>query len=154
MLPFDVKLKKRIKIKEYLIYDNSEILNFFKKEFIDRKADNVRIENNTVRFNNNFFKFINNWNIMVPVDKGILVINNDKNEEIEIEYSFSLKVTLVIGFIAGLLFYLFSKLWFVGLFAFLWLGGMNWLTAVIRHSFMFSDLNNKLEEDIINKNPT
>lgn len=154
MFPLEIKLKTRLFYIDLESDNYLEILEFYKNEFIKRKADNVRIENNQVRFNNKFFKFINNWNIMVPVDKGILTIGKDLRNELVIEYLFSLKVTLILGGIAGVLFFLFSKMWVVGVGAFLWLGVMNWLIAVIRHSLMFSNLNNELINRILNNDST
>lgn len=149
MFPIEIRLRKRLYLKDAALEQDNEILEFFKQEFINRKADNVRIVNNEVIFKNKLFKFVNNWNIMVPVDKGILAIRKYRRSEIEIEYLFSLKVTLIIGGIFGIIFGLFSRMWFVGLGAFLWLGGMNWLIALIRHSIMFGNLNHELKEKIL-----
>jgi hypothetical protein len=149
MFPLEIRLKKRFHVIESELEENNEILHFFKQEFINRKADNVRIENNEVRFDNNFFKLINNWNIMVPVDKGILAIKKENRSEIVIEYLFSLKIILILSGIAGIIIAIFSETWTTGLFAFLWLGGMNWVIAIIRHSIMFGDLNTELKEKIL-----
>ncbi len=100
MFPIEIRLKKRFHIKGS-VSEKKEILEFFKGEFINRKADNVRIEKNEVRFNNNFLRFIDNWSIMFPIDKGILTIKNDKKTEIQIEYIFSLKVIMIISVIIG-----------------------------------------------------
>lgn len=146
MFPIEIRLKKRFYISGSEIDNNNAILEFFKKEFIIRKADNVRIENNAVIFNNIFFKFINNWNIMIPVDKGILIIKQNRKDEIVIEYLFSLKIVLVISGIIGIIIAFYSEIWINGLIAFIWLGGMNWLLAVIRHSLMFRSLNNEMKD--------
>jgi hypothetical protein len=144
MFPLDIKLKTKIQISNLASNHRSEIiLDFFANEFKERKADNLLIEENVLRFRNKFFKLINSWNIMVPVDKGELRIQEEMNT-IVFHYQFSLRRTLLLGAIAGIFFYLFSEEWLSGLYAFLWLGGMNWLIAVMRHYFMFTDLIKKL----------
>lgn len=149
MFPLAIRLKKRFLITDFELEENSNMLEFFKQEFINRKADNVRIENNEVRFNNHSFKLISNWNIMVPVDKGKLTIKKDKRSEIVIEYQFSLKIILLISGIIGILIAFFTRLWTTGLFVFLWLGAMNWVIAVMRHSIMFSAMNSELKEKFL-----
>jgi hypothetical protein len=143
MFPFYIKLKKTISISSLGADYRNEILEFFEVELNERKADNLKIEENVLIFRNHFFK-LNNLNIMAPIDKGEVKVQEASKNFVKVQYQFSLRITLLFGAIAGFSFFLISKEWNVGLFAFLWLGGMNWLTAAIRHYIMFNDLIKKL----------
>jgi membrane protein YdbS with pleckstrin-like domain len=81
---------------------------------------------------------------MVPIDKGELSVQQESINEVRIQYIFSLKRTLIITAAIGLILYIFSKDWTLGLIAFLWLGVMNWAVAVIRHIIMFNNLIKKI----------
>ena len=148
MFPFEIRLKKRLGIKDLELEKTNMILAFFEQEFINRKADRVRIGNNEVRFNNKLFKFTSNWNTMVPVDKGSLTVKKNRSGELVIEYLFSLKVPLIVGVFFGIITFLFTKMWFVGVGVFLWLGVVNWLIALLRHENMFALLTCEMKRKI------
>jgi len=144
MPPFKITFTKELSVNNYNEELKSDILRFIQTEFINKKANNVIIKENSVVFKNILFKFENNWNIMVHIDKGSFTITNLTNNKIKIEYSVIIKKTLFFGAILGLFLFIISQNWILGVAGFIWLGVTNWLIAIFRHKFIIDQLIKKL----------
>ncbi|MGB5988276.1 MAG: hypothetical protein WBG43_00835 [Marinifilaceae bacterium] len=148
MFPFKILLKRRIFLNSSCLDRHCDILPFFKKEFIDRKADNVYIKNNLLEFTNKLFKIEEDWNIMYAIDKGSLIYIKEEDGSIEIQYKFSILRTILLCLFAALLSFVFLHKWDDALICFCWLAGMNWLITLFRQVRMLKQLSLKLERKL------
>ncbi len=140
MFPLYINYKKEIELDNPEVQTVPNILAYFEKVLNQKRADNIVVEKYSLTFKNNLFKLINNWNIMLPVDSGEIGIKMLDNNRIAIEYIFSLRRILLIAAIASFFVSGGSESVLTGFIAFAWLGGMNWLIAIIRHRCLFNNI--------------
>lgn len=70
--------------------------------------------------------------------------NQTKENKKVVTYLFNTSRFFIVGLIAGIAFALFSKMILIGLFAFSFLGLLNWLISILRHRMNFSDILNEV----------
>ena len=147
--PFSIKYSARLG-DNFTSGRIKETLEFI-EEFITKKTgDGIIIEDNKLTFKSKFFKWGRwNTNILVPIEKGVFIIV-DKGDRTLLTYEFYMyhlfiAVTIMSTFIASV-----SQQVWVGILCFLWLGGMNWLTAIIRHKMMLNEIAKEIDNLINN----
>jgi hypothetical protein len=150
-IPFSVRYKTKIN-KRIEAEDYPKTLKYIEDFMKKKTADEISIRGNKLTFKCDFFKFGWNANILSPLEKGIFNITNKGNETI-ITYEFFMYrffgIICVLSITMGLVSHEF---WF-GIFCFAFLGGLNWVTALIRHQSMFTEITDEISEFFIrNKN--
>ncbi len=88
-------------------------------------------------------------NILQPVDKGTFKI--DEAETTVLKYKISFSNLFGFATIAGLFFGVISQEVWTGITAFGWLGGMNWVIALVRHNSMLTEIVDEIDLQIGNK---
>ncbi len=146
MFPLLVKYNKEIELNNPEKQTTNGILVCFAEKLAKKKADNIKVEEHRLTFKNNLLRLTSNWNIMLPVDYGEITIKNNSSNKIKIRYTISLRRILLIVAIISFIIYGSSKSLNNGLIAFGWLGGMNWIIAVIRHRILFNNLIYDIQE--------
>jgi hypothetical protein len=144
MFPFLIKYKKALNSNFDLI-DNETLLKGFKENLKRGGVDRIFIKNNSIlRYENDFFAIRPgwNWNIWVGISGGQIEITKDENKR-KVTYLFNTSRFFIVGAIAGIAFGLFSKMILIGLFAFSFLGLLNWIISISRHRANFSELLNE-----------
>jgi len=151
MFPFLIKYKKTLNSNFDLI-DNEVLLKSFKENLKRDGVDRIFIENNSIlRYENDFFAIRPgwNWNIWVGISGGQIEIIEEDNKR-KVTYLFNTSRFFIIGALAGIAFGLFSKMILIGLFAFSFLGLLNWIISISRHRANLSSLLNEVMRN--NKN--
>jgi hypothetical protein len=85
------------------------------------------------------------------VDKGAFKIQK-KNNKVIVIYKIFFYELFIFTSIAGIVFGAISQEIWVGIGIFLWLGGMNWITAIIRHQSMLKDIALEIDRNFNNLN--
>jgi len=142
MFPFSIKysaqLSGNITSNEYEL-----VLNYI-KEFVEKKtADDVIVWENGLEFKSRLFRWRSRNNIMSSIDKGEFYILNKENRTIliyEIYMYFLLLSALGFAVIIGII----TRNSALSAFVLLFMGGLNWLVAIIRHKYMLSALKKKI----------
>ena len=148
--PFSIKYSARL--NNHFSIDRKEETFKFIEDFITNKTgDEIIIEGDKLTFKSKFFKDRWNTNILVPIEKGVFIII-DKGDRYILTYEFYMyhlfiAVTIMSTFIA-----IFSQQVWVGILCFLWLCGMNWLIAIIRHKMMLNEITKEINNQIYRPN--
>jgi len=145
MFPFTLKYKKTLK-SDFDLINNETMLKSFQENLKRDGVDRTFIENNsTLRYENDFFAIRPglNWNIWVGICCGQIEISQNENKK-SVTYLFNTSRFFIVGLIAGIAFWLFSKEIFAGLFAFSVLGLLNWIISISRHRAHLSNLLNEV----------
>jgi hypothetical protein len=138
MFPFSISFTKSLGVKCTHV-DIERIMSHI-QIFIEKKTgEDIEINRCSLTFKSKPFNFRWNTNIMVPIERGRFELQIGK-EESSLKYTFYMYRLLVIAAILSIPFGLIESNILISLFAFLWLGGMNWLLAIIRHNIMLDDL--------------
>jgi len=117
------------------------IADYMKK----KKADELCIEGNTLTFKENFFKFRWNTDILVPIEKGVFSIHNSEHATI-VTYEFFMYRLFLIAAVMSIVMGLLSHELWVGVACFGWLGGMNWVIALVRQKAMLDEIVDNLND--------
>ena len=147
MLPFDITLSKKI-FSSLSQNKRTWILKLFENEFQYRKADNLQINEDQLKFKNSFYKTGSNLNIMLPVDQGIIWLEETTNNENRVYYNFSLTRIYVLSFVIGIFAYAASNEWTTTILVALGFLSLNWIVTVLRHKIMFNSLMKKIKFEI------
>ena len=129
----------KIKFQRELIVDieSKKIFDIIEKELIRLKIDEIELYDSQINFKNSLFNGQGRWHLMAPIDKGYFKLNKTLGT---LEYSISVirmfNITLSMSFFFGLI----SKSYWIGLFCFLWLFGMNMILTLIRHNKFMNKL--------------
>jgi hypothetical protein len=149
--PFSIKYSARLN-DNFQCDKNKQALEFIKEYILNKTGDDIIIETNTLTFKSKFFNW-NRWNtnILAPIEKGVFIIV-DNGDRTLLTYEFYMyhlfiKVSIMSVFIA-----IVSQQIWIGILCFLWLGGMNWLTTIIRHKIMLKEIVKKIDNLINNSN--
>ncbi len=144
--PFSIKYSARL--SDNFASDrnrNREALEFI-EDFVTKKTgDDIVIAGDKLTFKSKFFKWGRwNTNILVPIEKGVFIfVDNGDKTILTYEfymYHLFIAVTIMSAFMATVS----QQLWF-GIICFLWLGGMNWLIAIIRHKMMLTEIAKEID---------
>ncbi|RZJ51637.1 MAG: hypothetical protein EOO44_14300 [Flavobacterium sp.] len=114
-------------------------LNFIGDFLTKKTADHITIEENRLIFKCDFFKMGWSTNILVQTEKGIFTIVEKENKSLLI-YKFFMYQLFGGAFVMSLIIAFVSTEIWMGIFCFLWLGGMNWVIALFRHRSMLNEI--------------
>lgn len=145
IFPFTLTLKKKL-TGEIENYPSKEILIHVSQLFKESSADQVKIMDNCVIVENKLFTFrirrggsTNRWGGISKAEFKITKYGSIRNAF----YTINLTRILVVGVITGIV-GLFLGDW-IGLFAFLFFGVLNWLIKIIQHTSIFHDIIRDIE---------
>ena len=128
IFPLSLKYKGKI-LFEINATDIETICNILENKFKELKVDKIIRKGNEIAFNNKIFNRQSNLNVLKLLDRGIIIVHDNVNE---VKYEFSTKRGAIITFLMCTFFILIFQSWFVGIFLFAWLYGMNILIVTIR----------------------
>ena len=138
-----------IHFKRQLSVDNSKYFDCIFQSIQEKlsllNVNQINFKNNRIDFKNSFFNGQGNWHLIATVDKAYFDYNKVTSV---MTYSISTLRVFVFAFVASCIFALLDSSVYTGLFAFLWLYGMNWIISTIRHNRFF----NKLMDEVETKN--
>ena len=151
IFPVSVTFNKRLKTT-VTFTNKQQILQYIKKSISDDKADNIAIEEMHVTYKGS----TSNWrsSLYGTVDNGLFNLLYKDNcwwlsyqinmRELFLFTSIASAVMGIIGFVA-------DGSWWIGLGMFLWLCGANWLTNLVRHGSVATDIADGIDELILGK---
>jgi len=149
--PFTVRFNRSL--KTVITADNKEqVLQYITDRILEDKANNIVPEDMAVSYKGS----TSNWrgSLFGSVDNGVfyLIYKNDRwslNYEINMRKLFvgALVMSIVMGAFASTN----GSPWWVGIAAFLWLCGVNWIIIVIRHGSLATDIAAGVDELIYGK---
>lgn len=146
IFPFTLTLRKKL-TGEIENYSSEEILIHVSQLFKESSADHVRIIDNSVIAENKLFTFrirrggnTNRWGGISRAKFEIIEYGNIGNAF----YTINLTRILVVGVVLGIVGLFLGDYW-IGLFAFLFFGGLNWLVKIIQHTSIFHDIIGNIE---------
>jgi hypothetical protein len=118
--------------------DTSEhVFQVIQRCLLERNEDLRLITNHsTLRFDKSFF-FTEKHNVFAPIDYGVFRLDVKKSYLV---YEIRFAYLFLFSFCAALLFSLESRGFKGGLFAFLILGVLNWIIAVVRNGKLFNKI--------------
>ncbi|GAA4922840.1 hypothetical protein [Mucilaginibacter defluvii] len=141
-MPFPVDVIYDRRLKSIVTDDNAEsILSYIRKSILEDKADNVSVDGMTVIYSGS----ASNWrgSLYGGIDGGkfSLIYRDDAWYLI---YHIGLRQLFIFSSLfslcaAGFMFFNNGP-WWVGIIAFLWLGGFNWVISYLRHGFVATDI--------------
>ena len=143
MFPFSIKysaqLTRNITADEY-----ESMLNYI-KEFIEKKtADDIVMWENSLEFKSRLFRWRSRNNIMSAIDKGELYIIS-KEDKTFILYKIYMYFLLLSSFAFAVLMGVLTKNIALSVFSIVFMGGLNWVVAIIRHKYMLNDLKKRID---------
>lgn len=149
VFPFTIKYSKQLKEK-VSPSDIQNVLSYI-EDFITKKTgEDITIDKNELTFKSSFFRMRWSSNIMGVIEKGKFNLIDNGNESI-LTYEFFMYRTFAIVAVMSVFMGITSQQPWVGFFCFTWLGGMNWLTAIIRHRNMLNDIAGGIDKLIVAK---
>jgi hypothetical protein len=142
--PFSIKYSTQLG-NNFASDRNKETLEFI-EDFITKKTgDDIVIEDNKLTFKSKFFKWGRwNTNILVPIEKGVFIIV-EKGDRTLLKYEFYMYHLFIGVIIMSIFMATVSQQFWVGIICFLWVGGMNWLIAIIRHKMMLNKITKEID---------
>jgi hypothetical protein len=149
--PVSINFHKQLKIT--ITPDNKQqIFQYIEKYILEDKADNVVVEEMHVTYKGS--TSIWRGSLFGSVDDGIfnLIYKNDGwwlNYQINMRKLFI--GTAVLSIIMGVFALVSCGPWWVGIAAFLWLCGANWITNLIRHESVAANIAAGIDELICGK---
>lgn len=146
VFPFVVRFNKRL--EAVVTPDNKgTVLRYIEKRILDDKADHVKVEDLRVSYEGS--TSIWRGSLFKGVDNGVftLVYKDDSwwlNYQIDMRKLFVW--TAVISTFAGVFIFMNGGPWWIGIVAFLWLCGANWVTNLLRHGSLNIDIGLEIDE--------
>ena len=138
IFPFTIKYSKRLKEKVSAA-DSNRAMTYI-EDFITKKtAEDITIEGNELTFKSGFFRMRWNTNIMVAIEKGKFNLIDNGNESVLTYEFFMYRIFAIVAVMSVFMGTASQQPWF-GVLCFAWLGGMNWLVAIVRHRSMLGDI--------------
>jgi hypothetical protein len=152
--PLSVVFNKNLDI--VVTPDNSgQILHYIEDAANKRKADNLVIEDMSVIYKGS--TSIWRGSLFQIVDKGIFSVVY-KNDSWHLRYQIDMRKLFIYTGLMSAAFGIFATIqagmWGIGIFAFLWLCGGNWVIACIRHGSLATELAEEINELIGGKRPS
>lgn len=147
--PFSIKYSERLS-GNFTKDRNIVALEFIKDYIIKKTGENIIIENEKLTFKSKFFK-LGRWNtnILVPIEKGVFIIK-DKGTETILTYEFYMYHLFTAVIIISVFMATISQQVFFGIICFLWIAGLNWLMAIIRHKIMLKEIAREIDKLVTN----
>ena len=138
VFPFTIKYSKRLKEK-VTASDTTNVLDYI-GDFVTKKtAEDITVDGNELTFKSGFFRMRWSSNIMGVIEKGKFNLIDNGNETV-LTYEFFMYRTFAIVAVMSLVMGTVSRQPWFGVLCLAWIGGMNWLTAIIRHRNMFGNI--------------
>jgi hypothetical protein len=115
----------------------SIVVQYIQTFITEKKADNVIISDTSVSYKGTTSK----WRgaLFGGVDEGVFKLMEIDSKAC-IVYDFTMRrlfiTTAIMSVVAGFV----VRIWWVSIFAFLWLCGMNWIINLIRHGDLISEI--------------
>lgn len=138
IFPLEVNYKKRFE-GDIQKFSTAEILEYFKKEYEKSGADMVELMNDCISIKNkgSFIRRRNRWDGISSAK--LQIIYKENNNRIAV-YRINPSLTMIVApILISIGFGLLTQLILVGLFAFLWIGGMSWSILLYSHRISFDD---------------
>jgi hypothetical protein len=133
MFPVTITYSDTFCFPEENVYSVSSTI---RKELETLKVSYVESASQMVAFRNSFFNGQQSrTHLMATVDSGTFFLDVQSRT---LRYTLSMKRTLGLSIIAGVFFSLVSGAVGVGIIAFLWFFGLNWIITYIRHKHFFN----------------
>lgn len=152
-LPFNYISEVTAPLPENCVFDDSGIVQAYREELQRLKAKDIESGSDFISFKGSTFRFVFNWNLLVPISKGVLKISKEgANVSVRyyIEYTDLLILSTLIVLLMGGIFMLASGadvkegLLFV-VASWLWLFGGNLIITMFRFpAFIRKTLNRHL----------
>ena len=141
MFPLTIEFSRTLNRK---INENEfrKVLELISQVVTDKKGKVVYIGQQELTYKGS--DSVGRHHIFTSINKGIFKIQS--GEKLTIEYTIYLATVVSIGVIAGIVIGICSQDYLVGIFTFLWAGGINWTIAVIRHGSMLNDIMVKIDD--------
>lgn len=137
IFPFTIKYQKTIEIQT----SNESIKESIKyiENFVSKKdVEIVSNENSKLTFTSSIFTG-HSWSIFAPIEKGEFNIKLEEGKQ-KLSYEFFMyRLFVIAGIMSIFMGYVSDDIEF-GFICLAWLGGMNWIIAIIRHWLMFSKI--------------
>jgi len=151
IFPFSVSFNR--KLKAVITSDNQqEILQYIIKSILDDKANNVVVENMHVTYKGS----ISNWrgSLFGSVDNGNFILFY-KDSNWWLKYQINMRelfiATAILSCIMGGFMLVNGGPWWIGIIAFFWLCGANWIISLIRHGFVATNIARGIDELVCGK---
>jgi len=151
IFPFSVCFNRSLKTT--ITPDNKEqILQYVGKSILRDKADNIVVEDLSVSYKGS----TSYWrgSLFGSVDNGTFYLTY-KNNSWFLTYQINMRKlfigTSILSTIMGVFALVSGRPWWVGIAAFLWLCGANWITNLIRHEAVVTDIAAGIDELINGK---
>jgi hypothetical protein len=140
IFPFSFKYSRKL-ADSMLISDKELLLNHIAEFLENKKARNIRISGNQLEFSTSVFEigWTINWNVIMPIEKGKFVIVSDGIRE-HLTYEFSMYRLILVALGGSIFLGIAGSDIFMGLIFFGFLGGLNWIIALIRQGLMLNKI--------------
>jgi hypothetical protein len=140
IFPFSFKYSRKL-ADSMLISDKELLLNHIAEFLENKKARNIRISGNQLEFSTSVFEigWTINWNVIMPIEKGKFVIVSDGIRE-HLTYEFSMYRLILVALVGSIFLGIAGSDIFMGLIFFGFLGGLNWIIALIRQGLMLNKI--------------
>jgi hypothetical protein len=138
IFPFSIKCKKKFK-KKVSSGDTDNVMSYIQDIIEKKTCESITLNGCQLIYKTGSFR--NKWNtdILASVEKGKFNLINNGAESI-LTYEFFMYHMFLGAFIISILIGLVSSKIWTGAICFVWLGGMNWVIAFIRHRKMLRDI--------------
>jgi len=141
-MTFPISVKYNRPLKATITPDNEQqVLQYIEKSILEDKADNVAIQSLYVTYKGSTSSW--NWALFKGIDNGTFRLFY-KNNCWFLNYQINMRklfiYTLIMSAIMGAYALLYGGPWWVGIAAFCWLCGGNWLINIVRHGGVASDI--------------
>jgi len=136
-MPFPVTVKFKRKLKAIIIAENiGDTLSYVQKEIESKKADKVTCDESSVNYKGSTSNL--RGSLFGGMNGTFTIINDDIQSHLvyEIRMYQLFITTSIMAVAAGIL----TRIVWVGVGAFAWLCGMNWLVSLARHGSLASEL--------------
>ena len=134
--PFSIRYSNHLKKGVY--NDQFNVMQYIKKYISEEKGEIIKINKSELTFKSIFFRNYS-WGIMAPIEKGKFKLIRKSNKMI-LTYEFYMYRLFIIVFVVSAVAWAISNDIKIAIMCFVWLGGMNWLTALIRHKLMLLEI--------------
>jgi hypothetical protein len=138
--PFSVCFSRSL--KTIITADNKEqILQYIEKSILEDKADNVIVEDMAINYKGS----TSNWrgSLFGSIDNGVFYLIYEKNTWF-LKYQINMLQLFIITAMMSTFIGVYDQVnggeWWIGIVAFLWLCGANWVTIVLRHASVAADI--------------
>ena len=136
---FPFTIRYQVNFNTHVFDDHDiDIMNFIAEYIKNKNGVIENLNQSNLIFTSSLFSG-NSWNIFAQIEKGEFNIKK-VNDKYKLTYEFYMyRLFIIVSIMCLFIFFSSGELVFT-LLGFAWLGGMNWLIAIIRHKLMFNDI--------------